>query len=158
MNTSTPQALPIMVESQIEKTMFDELNQYQNNGHFFFQKGDSLSIQSKDVPQLPGVYYILRLAQGKIDLVYIGKSGTIVQNGRFKSQLLKGRINNKQEGMKRQQYFEQKMEQENIDGLDIYWFVTYDKNHHDLPGFVEGQIIQRYFDLHGCLPPWNKEF
>lgn len=138
--------------------MFDELNQYKNNGHFFFQKGESLSIKSKDVPELPGVYYILRLTQGKVDLVYIGKSGTIVQNGQFKSQLLKGRINNKQEGMKRQHYFEQKMEQENIEALDIYWFVTYDKHHQDLPGFVEGKIIQRYFDLHGYLPPWNKEF
>lgn len=60
--------------------------------------------------------------------------------------------------MKRQQYFEQKMEQEKIHGLDIYWFVTYDKQDQDLPSFVEGQIIQFYFDLHGCLPPWNKEF
>lgn len=138
--------------------MFDELTKYQTNGHFFFQKGDVLNAQSKDVPELPGVYYILRLAKGKVDLVYIGKSGTVLQNGQFKSQLLQGRINNKQEGEKRQQYFEQKMEQEKIDGLDIYWFVTHDKHHQDLPGFVEGLIIQRYFDLHGCLPPWNKEF
>lgn len=138
--------------------MFDELNKYQNKGHFFFQKGDILSIQSEDVPELPGVYYILRLAHGKVNLVYIGKSGTILQNGQFKSQLLKGRINNMHEGMTRQQYFEQKMKQENIDALDIYWIVTYDNHHQDLPGFVEGQIIQRYFDTNRCLPPWNKEF
>jgi len=138
--------------------MFDELNKYQNQGHFFFQKGDELSLQSANVPDLPGVYYVIRLAHGKIDLVYIGKSGTVLQNGQIKSQLLKGRINNKQEGMKRQQYFEQKMEQEGIDGLDIYWFVTFDQHHQDLPGFVEGQIVQRYFDVHGCLPPWNREF
>ncbi|MEX2594818.1 MAG: hypothetical protein WD426_18775 [Anditalea sp.] len=138
--------------------MFDELNKYKNHGHFFFQKGDALSAQSKEVPDLPGVYYILRLAHGKIDLVYIGKSGTVLQNGRFKSQLLKKRLNNKQEGVKRQEYFEHKMEQENIDGLDIYWFVTFDEKHQDLPGSVEGQIMQRYFELYGCLPPWNKEF
>jgi hypothetical protein len=138
--------------------MFDELEKYKNNGHFFYQKGDSLGNQSKDVPELPGVYYILRLAQGNVDLVYIGKSGTVLQNGNFKTQLLKSRINNKQEGIKRQQYFEQMIEKENLDGLDIYWFVTYDKNHHDLPGFVEGQIIQHYFDIYECLPPWNKEF
>lgn len=138
--------------------MFDELSEYKKNGHFFFQEGDSLTIQSKDVPDLPGVYYILRLSHDKEDLVYIGKSGTVLQNGQFKNQLLKGRINNKQEGMKRQQFFEQKMEQENIDGLYVYWFVTYDKQHQDLPGSVEGLIIQRYFDIHRCLPPWNKEF
>lgn len=138
--------------------MFDELSKYKNNGHFFFQNEDVLSAQSRDVPNLPGVYYTLRLASNKIDLVYIGKSGTVLQNGQFKSQMLNGRINNKQEGMKRQQYFEHKMEQEGIDGLDIYWFVTYDKLNQDLPGFVEGQIMQRYYDVHGCLPPWNKEF
>ena len=138
--------------------MFDELTKYKNTGHFFFQKGDVLSTQSRDVPSLLGVYYVVRLAGGKIDLVYIGKSGTILQNGRFKNQLLKARINNEHDGLRRQQYFEHKMEQENIDGLDIYWFVTFDKQHQDLPGYVEGQIMQRYFDIHGCLPPLNKEF
>lgn len=138
--------------------MFDELNKYENHGHFFFQKGNILSTQSRDVPNLPGVYYILRLARGKIDLVYIGKSRTVLQNGNFKDQLLRNRINNKQEGFKRQQYFEQKMVQEGIDGLDIYWFVTFDKQHQDLPGYVEGLLMQRYFDQYGCLPPWNKEF
>jgi len=42
------------------------------------QKGDSLREQSWEVPEFPGVYYILRLANGKIDLVYIGKSGGVL--------------------------------------------------------------------------------
>ena len=112
---------------------------------------------SKDVPDLPGVYYILRLSKDKIDLVYIGKSGTITQSGVFKDQLLQGRINNKSNRIKRQEYFEQKILEDKIDGLDIYWYVTMDKNN-DLPGYVEGLLMQRYFDLHGKLPPWNKCF
>lgn len=138
--------------------MFDETNKYKNNGHFFFQKGDKLTDVSKDVPELPGVYYIMRLAKGKIDLVYIGKSGTITQSGKFKKQLLRGRINNKQEGTKRQEFFDEKMNVENIDGLDIYWFVTMDKINSDLPGYVEGLLIQRYFGVYGELPPWNNEY
>jgi hypothetical protein len=139
--------------------MFDELNKYQNNGHFFFEKGSVLSQISKDVPELPGVYYILRLAKGKIDLVYIGKSGTIEQNGGFKNQLLRKRLNNKQEkDIKRQDFFEQKIDEENIDALDIYWFVTFDEDHQDLPGYVEGVLIQRYFETFGELPPWNKSY
>ena len=138
--------------------MFDELSKYENSDHFFFEKDDVLSAQSRDVPNLPGVYYILRLTHGKIDLVFIGKSGTVQQNGHFKKQMLHDQINNKQEGMKRQQYFEQKIEQEGIDGLDIYWFVTHDQENQDLPGFVEGLLIQRYYTVHGSLPPWNKEF
>ena len=138
--------------------MFDETNKYNNNGHFFFQKGDRLIDVSKDVPEMPGVYYILRLAKGKIDLVYIGKSGTINQSGIFKDQLLKGRINIKSNGIKRQNFFEQKIDEEIIDGLDIYWFVTMDKTINDLPGYTEGLLMQRYFEMHGKLPAWNKCF
>jgi hypothetical protein len=77
---------------------------------------------------------------------------------KFKDQLLRGGINNKSDGMRRQAYFERKMTEENIDGLDIYWFVTVDKSNNDLPGYVEGLIMQRYFEIHGGLPPWNKCF
>jgi hypothetical protein len=138
--------------------MFDELKKYKNNGHFFFSPGQNLKEVSKNVPDLPGVYYIMRLSRGKIDLVYIGKSGTMVQKGDFKSQLLRGRINNEQEGLRRQDYFEQKCKQENIEALDIYWFVTFDKVNQDLPGYIEGILIQRFFEVHGCLPLWNKEY
>ena len=138
--------------------MFSELEKYKNNGHFFFELGHNLIKVSKDVPDLPGVYYILRLARGKIRIVYIGKSGTILQNGTFKSQGLNGRINNKQEGIKREDFFNKKCEKESIDALDIYWFVTMDNKNQDLPGFVEGKIIQQYFEMHGELPLWNKEY
>ena len=138
--------------------MFDELRKYNNNGHFFFKSGDSLKDVSKDVPDLPGVYYIIRLAGGRIELVYIGKSGSIEQDGQFKKQGLRGRLNNKQDGLQRQDYFEKKFREENIDGLDIYWFVTFDKANRDLPGYVEGLIMQIHFEIHGSLPAWNNSF
>lgn len=135
--------------------MFDELKIYKNNGHFFFKRGNSLKDVSKDVPDLPGVYYIIRLAGGRIKLVYIGKSGSIEQGGQFKKQGLRGSLNNKQDGLQRQDYFEKKFREENIDGLDIYWFVTFDKTNRDLPGYVEGLILQIHFERYGCLPAWN---
>ena len=138
--------------------MFDETRKYKNNGHFFFKKGDRLSAVSKNVPDLPGVYYVIRLSKGRVELVYIDKSGTITQNGQFKDHLLKSRINNKQDGMKRQAFFDKKMIEENIDGLDIYWFVTMDKTNNDLPGYVEGLLIQRFFEVQGRLPLWDKDF
>ncbi|UBM62790.1 hypothetical protein LA303_02135 [Candidatus Sulfidibacterium hydrothermale] len=138
--------------------MFDEIKKYKNNGHFFFQKGVSLLEVSAGVPELPGVYYIIKLAHGRVDLVYIGKSGTMEQNGHFKNQLLKKRLNNKQENMRREDFFLKKIEEENIDALDIYWFVTFDKQNHDLPAYVEGLLMQRYFEVHGKLPEWNKDF
>lgn len=138
--------------------MFDELKKYKNNGHFFFNPDDRLSEASAGVPDLPGVYYIFRLSQGDIDLVYIGKSGSMLQDGNFENQLLRSHLNNKQDGIKMQQFFDQKIEEEQIDALDIYWFVTFDEKHGDLPGYVEGQIMQRYFEMYGCLPEWNKSF
>jgi hypothetical protein len=60
--------------------------------------------------------------------------------------------------MKRQDYFNQKIENEQIDALDIYWFVTMDEDNNDLPGYIEGLLMQQYFKIYGKLPEWNKEF
>lgn len=138
--------------------MFDELNKYKKQNHFFFKKGDKLSEVSKNVPDAPGVYVIYRLAKDSVDLVYIGKSGTVNQDGSFKNQLLRKRLNNIQDGLKRQDYFEKRIEEEDIDALDIYWHVTYDDKNQDLPGYVEGLLLQRYFEVYGVLPVWNKDY
>lgn len=138
--------------------MFSALNKYKNNGHFFFKKGNRLKAVSHSVPNFPGVYYVIRLARGRVELVYIGKSGSILQNGEFKSQGLQAHLNDKQEEINRQEFFDLQLNQEQIDGLDIYWFVTYDKTNHDLPGYIEGLIMQLFFEVHGRLPEWNKEY
>ena len=129
--------------------MFDELKKYRKNGHFFFKKGNSLLEVGKKVPDRPGVYYIMRMANGKADLVYLGKSG------------IKTRYVNENKSQLKQSIVDQlglvdmKMSETNIDGLDIYWFVTFDKDHHDLPEYLLGLIIQTYFDVYGRLPEWN---
>ncbi|MDR0371079.1 MAG: hypothetical protein LBH80_04410 [Prevotellaceae bacterium] len=135
-----------------------ERNSIKTNGHFFFTKGDKLKEASIDVPNLPGIYYIYRLCRGKIDLVYIGKSGTMKANGKFKDQSLNKRLNDKQDGISQQKYFEQKIERDGSDALDIYWSVTFDENHCDLPSYVEGLLLQRYFEIYGRLPEWNEEY
>ena len=94
--------------------MFDELIKYRKNGHFFFKKGNSLLEVGKKVPDRPGVYYIMRLANGKADLVYIGKSG------------IKTRYANENKSQLKQSIVDQlglvdmKMSETNIDGMDIY--------------------------------------
>ncbi|MGN6195873.1 MAG: hypothetical protein ACTHOB_13110 [Ginsengibacter sp.] len=133
--------------------MFDELKKYKKNGHFFFSEGNTLSEVSKAVPELPGIYYILQLAKGRIELVYIGRSEILNQGGVCKIRSLKDVLNNKSQG-----FFSQKIEEESIDALDIYWFVTLDKTHNDLPGYVQGLLMQRYFEMYGQLPLWNKSF
>ena len=132
--------------------MFDELKKYKKNGHFFFRKGDNLAFQSKTVPELAGVYYIIKLALGRVELVYMGKSEAITQASNNKVKLLKQSINGLQE------FLDIKMSEANIDALDIYWFVTMDATHNDLPGYVEGLIMQRFFDIQERLPEWNSTF
>lgn len=129
--------------------MFDELRKYKNNDHFFLKKGDLLSAKSKEVPEMPGMYYVIKLAQGRIELVYIGLSG-MINGDDSKSQLLRSCI------IKQQLFFAQKFVDENIEGLDIYWFVTFDGKNKDLPSFVEGQIMQRFFDQNERMPVWNR--
>lgn len=130
--------------------MFDELLKYRKNGHFFFKKGNNLVVVGKEVPDLPGVYYIIRLANGNVDLVCIGKSGIKTPLGKNKDTLLKQSI------ILQQGLLDTKMSESNIDGLDIYWFVTMDANHIDIPDYVFGLILQTYYDVYGRLPEWNK--
>lgn len=137
--------------------MFDELYKYKNNGHFFFQKGDVLKDVSKDVPNMPGVYCIYRLCGGAVELVYIGKSGVMLPDGTFGDQLLNKRLNNKQDGVSQQKFFEQKMAEDGSDALDVYWYVTFGQDNQDIPSYVEGVLLQRYFEIYGRLPEWNEE-
>jgi hypothetical protein len=137
--------------------MFNELNKYKHHGHFSFRQGEVLT-RVCNAPKQPGVYYFVQLKKGEKELVYIGASGTINQKGQFGKQLLKGRLTNKQDGKKRQPYFEEVMHLNKIDALHVYWFVTFDENHNDLPSFVEATLLQTYFDMHGHLPAWNKKF
>lgn len=141
--------------------MFDELEKFKSNGHFFFEEKDEL----KDVCNAPkngvGVYIVYALQNGKIELIYIGSSGKILQNGTLK--IRKGGIydrivNGKQFDEPRRISWKQKILSERIEALDVYWYETLDKNHNDIPSSIEGIIIQRFFDIHGYLPKWNKEF
>jgi hypothetical protein len=47
---------------------------------------------------------------------------------------------------------------ENIEALDIYWYETFDKNNRDIPTVIKGILMQRFYELYGALPKWNKEF
>lgn len=102
------------------------------------------------------MYYILRIERNSIDLVYIGKSGTITQKGNLSKQTLRKRINNFLG--KSRNYFNEKVEEKNTDALDFYWFVTIDEKNKDLPGYEEGLLFQKYYEVNGELPVWNNKY
>ena len=140
--------------------MFDELDDYQSNDHFFITQDQDL----KDTCNAPddgiGVYLVYRLKDGEIDLVYIGSSGKITQNGDMKIRnggMADRIINGKQFGGPRKKTWKQKLKNENIDALDIYWYETFDGVNQDIPAFMEALLLQKFFNLYGKLPLWNKE-
>ncbi len=138
---------------------FEVLNKYKTNGEFTFRQGNKLSEFCKAVPHSAGVYIFSTIKGVKETLVYIGASGTMHQNGNFGNQLMKRRLQNMQSSkIRRQIFFEAKLEQNNLDAIRVNWFVTFDKENQDLPMFIEGQLIQTYFNMYRKLPEWNRKY
>jgi len=141
--------------------MFDELEKYKSNGHFFFSEGDDLAKVCNAPKNGIGIYIIYALKGGKIELIFIGSAGKIKQDGTQKA-LVGGicdqLINGKLFGGSRKLTLKEHIKHKNIDALDIYWYETFDKKNTDIPAFVEGTIMQRYFDLNEQLPEWNEEY
>lgn len=121
-----------------------------------FKDGDSLKKQTEEIPHGLGVYRF-RKNTSNGDILYIGKSGTILQQGIPKAQELKKRLNNQQAGIQREKFLLQKLkEDKKINKIIIEWFIIDAKKH--LPGFVEAKLLQEYYSKYSRLPIWNKEF
>ncbi len=130
--------------------MFDELEKYKYNGHLFYKQGNDILKLSQKLPNEPGVYYVLKLSRGKIKLTYIGKSDSTKADNKTLNSL----FNDREKGISLHQFFDKKMNAENIDALDIYWFVTDNDN----PTKIANKVLQSNYDLFGSLPDWNKLF
>ena len=118
----------------------------------FPEDGRILKEITKDIPNSPGVYIIYN---SKNEIVYIGKAGTVNQDGTFKKQGLRKRLTNQHHGIRREDYFISKIADEEIDYIDIKW---YELTSGVIPGYIEGMLIQEYFNKHGELPSWNDCF
>ena|SRR5690554_1174202 len=141
--------------------MFEELEEYESNGHFFFEENDELGKVCNAPKNGIGIYIVYALKNGKIELIYIGSSGKIYQNGTKK--VRKGGmydriVNGKQFDEHIKISWKEKLKTEKIEALDIYWYETFNKIHGDIPATIEGIIMQRHFEIFGTLPKWNKEF
>ncbi len=137
--------------------MFDELKKYKNNEHFFFTAKTELEDVCNAPKDKSGVYVVFELKNGRIELIYIGSSGKIRNDGNLKIRqggLYDRIVNGKQFGQPRKISWKKRLIEENIEALDVYW---YDTGSTDIPAFVETAIMQRFFDVHGRLPRWNKE-
>jgi hypothetical protein len=110
------------------------------------------------VPDKPGVYLLGALSGKAEHLVYVGRAGTLQTDGTFKDQMLLGRLQAKQEGLARQEFFRRRLREGAYDGLRIQWLVTWEQRVRVAPAFAEAELLQAYLLEHCRLPPWNKSF
>jgi hypothetical protein len=141
--------------------MFDELKKYKNKDHFFFTSEEELNDVCNASKNSSGIYLVYELKNGKIELVYIGSSGKVQNDGQIKHReggMYDRIVNGHQFGkIPRKESWKQKLIDENIDALDVYWYETVNKEVFDIPVFVESQILQKYLEVYGHLPKWNNE-
>ena len=139
--------------------MIGELSRYKQNGNFFFKSDDRLSAVCNAPNNSSGIYIIYALENGIDNLIYIGISGRRGSDGAIihRKDGLRGRfVTGKTDGILRKIYWPKKMQEENIEALHIYWFVTYGEFNHDFPRDLEIELLNKYLLLHGKLPRWNK--
>ena len=142
--------------------MFDALSKYTHKDHFFFEPSDDLIEVCNAPTDKSGVYVVYALKNGRIELVYIGRSGKVKKDGSLfirKSGLggIKDRlVNGRQFGVARRKSWKSTMLFQKIEALDVYWYVTHTDTFVDCPRDVERSILNQYRDLYGSLPPWNK--
>jgi len=124
-------------------------------GRFEFKQGQRIRdiVHNAEVPESYGAY-IISDPQGRVR--YIGRSGTMLNNGSFQNQTLRGRLTNRQGGRSRQEFFGDMLREGDVQSLHFEWFVTFSEANRILPSLAEGQLLQAYFDDYGRLPPYNK--
>lgn len=141
--------------------MFQELKKYNQSGHFFFRPMDNLATVCNAPKDCSGIYLIYALEEGKVNLIYIGISGRKGTNGKIihRRDGLRGRfLTGKQFGRLRKIAWPLQMQLENIEALDIYWYVTHGADNNDFPGELETALLNKFHNLYGTLPRWNKTY
>ncbi len=143
--------------------MFRELDKYEQNDHFFFRPIDDLSKVCNAPTDKSGVYIVYALKNGRIELIYIGRSGKLNKDGSMfvrKAGLggIKDRIVNGHQFGKipRRISWVNQTRLEKIEALDIYWYATHNEKYTDNPVVVERILLDIHVGIYGQLPKWNK--
>ncbi len=110
------------------------------------------NISELEIMKKYGVYII---CDNDNNVIYIGKGGTIRQDGTMKDQNISKRLKNIRDKQTANNFFKNVMTDNGFDSLTVVCIETYPKK---LPGFVEADLIQRFYDNEHKLPLLNKSF
>ncbi|MHB1238568.1 MAG: hypothetical protein ACYCY7_13510 [Gallionella sp.] len=141
--------------------LLDEFREkFKDRGSFSLERGVSISVAVRlhEVSDKYGFYVISSTTLAGHEIIYIGKAGTVANDGNFKKQGLRKRLKNKQGDQSRVNFFRDHSEKNNLSGLNFEWFVTFDDDDKSiavLPVLAEAQLLQAYFSEQGRLPELN---
>ena len=144
--------------------MLEGLEKYKESGIFIFKPEDRLAAVCKGIPNdKSGVYVIYANSGKKKELVYIGRTGQILygypkhRKGGLRGHFTTGKQQLGYPVMNvRQISWPKKMKDDNIDTLEVQWFVTLDESTNDCPMLLEKDLLAKFQKAEGDLPAWNK--
>ena len=126
--------------------MFQEPKNYTENDHFFFQDDNELEKVCNAPKDKNGVFKVLELRNGKINLVYIGYSST----GGLFNEIVNGIHHDKN---LRKIGWTYQLLKDKTDALDVYWYVIGGK---DQQKKEQVEMLKDFVEQTGKLPKWNR--
>lgn len=140
-----------------ETVLADARSRFGNNGKFSLLAHESIDdvVKRESIPNARGIYIIFTRDDDKRP-VYIGRAGTLNQDGTWKKQGLAHRLTMKQGGVNRREFFRNFVAIHCATGLTFHWFVTHDESSNVLPALAEMQLLQAHFEQYGYLPDLNR--
>lgn len=126
--------------------MFQEPKNFTDNDHFFFEANNELEKVCNAPKHKDGVFKVLELRNGKINLVYIGFS----KSGGLYNEIVNGLHFDKNP---RKTGWTYQTLKDKADALDIYWYVITGA---DEQKKAQVLMLKDFIEQTGKLPKWNK--
>ena len=142
--------------------MYKELEKFTVKGNFTFTQDENLEAVCNASDNASGVFVVYAIEAGTKELIMVGSTGTIQNDGTLKSKnggLYDKIVNGHQFAKTGRKYsWPAQMKKENIETLEVLWFETFNDSIKAIPTSVEGQVLQSFLDETDKLPRWNVAF
>ena len=142
-----------------EATLNEFQHRFQEQGAFPLLRGQRIRkiVAEHHVPRSCAGVYVVFAVGTATEVIYIGKAGTLQNDGTWKDQMLPGRLCNRQGQISRCEFFQKMLVETGARELQVRWFVT-ELTAADgviLPILAESQLLQAFYDDNHRLPRYN---
>jgi len=121
--------------------LIEEYIKSNQSGIFELKKDEIINdiIKENKVPNSYGIYIIYSIKNLSKNIIYIGKSGTMRNDGTFRNQGIAERLTKKQDGILRKIYFQNIIKKFEFEKLEFLWITTFDKKYQEIPSLSEAK-------------------